>query len=138
MSSIKVLLTHPLAKTGLKLGGFLAAGLPSFILAVPLNWFLVKHAQWHEALAYALVLVVQVTLNFFMSRWLVFKNRKSTLLWVQFSQFMSGILVFRLADWALYTLFVNVFGLYFIGVQIANILIFAVLKFKYSQKVMER
>jgi putative flippase GtrA len=129
---------HPVMKRGIKLGGFLAAGLPSFILAIPLNWFLVKGALWSEAGAYALVLVFQVVLNFFMCRWFVFTDRKATPLWIQFGQFMSGILFFRLADWALYTFLVSVLDWYFIAVQVGNIFIFALLKFKFSQKVMER
>ena len=128
----------PLFRAGLKMGGFLAAGLPSFIIAVPLNWFLVERLFWHESGAYALVLVFQVSVNFFMCRWFVFRNRKETAIWIQFYQFVAGILIFRLADWALYTILVRFAGLYFIGVQIANIFIFAILKFKFSQKVMER
>ena len=120
------------------MGRFLAAGLPSFLLAVPLNWFLVEHLQWQESIAYALVLVFQVSVNFFMCRWFVFKDRKSTALWVQFYQFTIGILFFRLADWALYTVLVRFAGLYYLAVQVANVFIFAVLKFKFSKKVMER
>ncbi len=120
------------------MGRFLAAGLPSFIIAVPLNWLLVEHFHWHESGAYALVLVFQVSVNFFMCRWFVFKNRKSTALWVQFYQFAAGILLFRLADWALYSVLVRFAGLYYLGVQIANIFIFVVLKFKFSKKIMEQ
>jgi putative flippase GtrA len=134
---IQFLLIHPMTKSITKIGGFLVAGLPSFALAIPINWFLVTQARWSEAVAYALVLVVQVTLNFFMCRWFVFTDRKVTPMWVQFGQFMSGILFFRLADWALYTLLVSAFGFYFLAVQIANIFIFAVLKFKYSQRIMK-
>ena len=129
---------HPLVRSGVKLSGFLAAGLPSFVLAVPLNWLLVEYLGWYEAFAYAVVLLFQVTINFFMCRRFVFTDRRETPMRTQFVQFMSGILIFRVADWALYTLLVNVFGLYFLAVQIANIFIFAVLKFKFSQKVMER
>ena len=116
----------------------MAAGLPSFAIAVPLNWFLVEQLSWNKALAYALVLVFQVTLNFFMCRWFVFKNKKDTPVLMQFGQFMSGILFFRLADWALYIVLVNMLNLYFLAVQVANIFIFAILKFKYSQRIMER
>lgn len=135
---IAFILSHPATKTGLKLGGFLAAGLPAFILAVPLNWLLVERLGWYKAFAYALVLVFQVTMNFFMCRWFVFTDRKETALGTQFIQFLSGILLFRLADWGLYFLLVSVLGFYFLAVQVTNIFIFAVLKFKFSQKVMER
>jgi putative flippase GtrA len=125
-------------KMGLKVGGFLVAGLPSFMLAIPLNWFLVDKLSWNTSLAYALVLVFQVTINFFMCRWFVFKDRKEIGLWVQFSQFVTGILLFRLADWGLYTILVKYIGLYYLGVQVANVFIFAFLKFRFSQKVMEQ
>jgi len=135
---VQFLLTHPVFKSGIRLGGFLAAGLPSFILAVPLNWVLVKKLCWFEPAAYAVVLVFQVAVNFFMCRRFVFTNRKATPVLMQFIQFLSGILVFRLADWAVYTVLVSVCGFYFLAVQIANIFIFAVLKFKFSKKVMEQ
>ena len=122
----------------MKLGGFLAAGVPSFVLAIALNWFLVKQVMWHEIPAYAVVLTFQVILNFFMCRWFIFTDRKSTPMWIQFFQFVSGILIFRLMDCALYSFLVSVCGFYFLAVQAANVLVFAVLKFKYSQKVMER
>jgi putative flippase GtrA len=119
-------------------GGFLLAGLPSFALAIPLNWFLVTRMMWHETFAYALVLVIQVAVNFFMCRRFVFTDRKVTPMWHQFGQFMTGILFFRLADWALYSLLVSVFDFYFLAAQVANIFVFSVLKFKFSRKVIER
>jgi putative flippase GtrA len=135
---IRRLFAHPLTKFGVKLGSFLAAGLPGFGLALLLNWLLVTRLHWNKSGAYALVLVVQVTLNFFMCRWFVFRDRKHTPLWTQLIQFVSGILFFRAADWALYTLLVSVFGFYFLAVQIANVVIFALLKFQFARKVMER
>lgn len=125
-------------KKGLKVGGFLAAGLPSFALAVPINWFLVDKLLWNTSVAYAVVLLFQVTMNFFMCRWFVFKDRKETGLLIQFSQFVAGILFFRLADWGLYTVLVKYAGLYYLAVQVANVFIFAMLKYKFSKKVMER
>ena len=125
-----------LSARGLKLFKFLAAGLPSFCVAVPLNWLLVAKAGWYEQLAYALVLLVQVTVNFFMCRWFVFIERNNKHAFLQFGQFLSGILLFRLADWALYSVLVHVCGFYFLAVQVANVLIFAVLKFRFSEKVM--
>jgi putative flippase GtrA len=135
---IQEIFSHPWVRFGTKLGGFLAAGAPSFALAVPLNWLLVSHLHWNKAGAYGLVLVVQVTLNFFMCRWFVFKNRKQTPLWTQLVRFLSGIMLFRAADWALYTVLVSVLGFYFLAVQVANIVIFAVLKFEFARRVMER
>lgn len=135
---LRTALAHPALKSGIQLGGFLAAGVPSLALAIPANWFLVEKLHWVMPAAYALVLVFQVTVNFLMCRWFVFTNRKTTPPWTQFVQFLSGILLFRLADWALYTLLVSVCGFYFLAVQFANIFIFAVLKFKFAKRVMEK
>ena len=121
-----------------KLIAFLMAGFPSFLVAVPLNYFLVDHLGWPEPLAYALILVFQVTVNFFVCRSFVFKDRNQNSILTQFWQFVGGILLLRVGDWALYSLLVRVFGFYYLGVQVFNILVFAIIKFKLSQKVMER
>jgi putative flippase GtrA len=118
------------------LAKFLAAGLPSFLLAVPLNYFAVDFLKLPPSPVYAVLLVFQVTLNFFMCRWFVFKKTTDTPLWKEFGIFTVGILVFRLADWGLYTLLVSVFHLYYIGVQLANVVIFSVLKFLFSEKAL--
>jgi putative flippase GtrA len=134
---IRRITRHPLYRRGLKLSRFLAAGLPAFLVALVLNYLLVTRWHWAEPLAYALVLVVQVTVNFFMCRCFVFEQTSPNPLWMQFGQFFAGIVGFRLADWAVYTVAVEVLGLYFVAVQIANVVIFSVLKYRFSQKVME-
>ena len=120
-----------------KLFGFLVAGLPAFFIAVLLNYFLVDHLRWYEPLAYAVVLIFQVTMNFFMCRIFVFKEWNDKSILQQFWQFVCGILALRVGDWVLYSFLVRTCGFYYLGVQFANILIFAVLKFKYTQKVIE-
>lgn len=115
---------------------FLAAGLPSFLLAVPLNYVLVRKAHLPPAPVYALVLLVQVTINFFLCRWFVFERTSGRSLWAEFGAFVAGILFFRAADWALYTLLVSVFGWNFIAVQLMNVVLFSVLKFLYSERVL--
>jgi len=134
---LKTAASFPLVRFGARVGAFLAAGLPSFALAVPLNWVLVKKLMWHTAVAYALVLLFQVTLNFFMCRWFVFRKRSDRPLMLQLGQFMSGILMFRLADWAVYAILVEVVGVYFLAAQVANVLVFAVLKFHFSKRILE-
>ena len=119
-----------------KLIKFLAAGLPSFILAVPLNKILVERLIWHTEVAYALVLVVQVTINFFLCRFFVFEKRSNASLFKEFTAFFSGIALFRLADWAVYTLLVNVFGFYYLAIQLLNVVLFSVLKFAFSEKTL--
>jgi len=81
---------------------------------------------------------MQVTLNFFMCRWFVFKPPPGNGLWRPFARFFVGIALFRLADWAFYTLLVSGFGLHYLAVQIFNVFLFAILKFRFSKSVMEK
>jgi putative flippase GtrA len=117
--------------------GFLAVGLPAFALALPLNWFLVEFGAITKPLAYALVLIFQVATNFFMCRWFVFSvgNRKS--MGRQFAEFFSGIMGFRAADWALYSLIVHLIPEFYLGIQILNVFLFSVLKYRFSRSVIE-
>ena len=120
-----------------KLVKFLAAGLPSFLVAVPLNWLFVDVFGMHKGLAYGIVLVFQVATNFFMLRWFVFPKESKTSLLRDFLTFFLGIMFFRFADWCVYYLLVNVFGFYYLAVQLANVVIFATLKFFFSDKALK-
>lgn len=120
-----------------KLIKFLAAGLPSFLLAVPLNYALVAWAHLPKAPVYALVLFAQVTINFFLCRWFVFEKTSDKSLLSEFGAFVAGIAFFRAADWCLYTVLVNVAGWNFIAVQLMNVAVFSVLKFLYSERVLK-
>lgn len=82
---------------------FLAAGLPAFLVAVPANYLLVTAADLPKGVAYAIVLVLQVSFNFMMCRWFVFKAKNERRIAVQFSRFLASILGFRVLDWALYS-----------------------------------
>ena len=128
----------PYFRTSMKLGGFLMAGLPAFALALPMNWLMVARMKWNESFAYAIIMIFQTTVNFFMCRRFVFTDRKETHLIIQFYQFAVGILLFRMADWGLYSILVTVVGLNFLVIQVLNVILFAILKFKFSQRVMER
>lgn len=119
-----------------KLIKFLAAGLPSFLAAVPLNWLLVTHWGFPKGPAYALVLIFQVTINFFLCRWFVFEKTSDKSLMAEFGAFVAGIAFFRLADWGVYYLLVNVAGFYYLAVQLMNVAVFSVLKFLYSERVL--
>lgn len=120
-----------------KLALFLVAGLPAFVVAVPLNFFLVNQLQWSKPLAYAFVLIVQVTVNFFACCLFVFKRDTQRSMWKQFVIFLSGISTARLVDWAAYsamTLWLHVPMLY---AQLFNVVVLSVLKFSFAQKTIE-
>lgn len=123
---------------------FMAAGLPSFILAIPLNYMLVEWATLPKSAAYALVLAFQVTVNFFMLRRYVFKERTGRSLFSDFAAFFSGIMLFRFADFLLYSALVYYAGTwlcalvgqrYYIAIQLANVVIFSVLKFVFAKRL---
>ncbi|MBE0659208.1 MAG: GtrA family protein [Bryobacteraceae bacterium] len=116
---------------------FLAAGLPAFLVAVPLNWLLVSWLGWPKPAAYALVLLVQVTVNFFACFYLVFERRTGRPTLAQYWRFVSGIAAFRAADWAAYTVLVEWVGVPYLAAQLLNVALFAVLKYRFSASVFE-
>lgn len=120
-----------------KLINFLIAGLPSFFIALPINYVLVTYFNFAKPLAYIIVLLIQVVINFFMLRRFVFKKHSTEKIYLQFIKFFSGISFFRLLDWGLYSLVVSFTSINFIFVQIANVAIFSVLKFLFSKKILE-
>lgn len=114
---------------------FLAVGLPAFLVAVPLNYVLVETAGIPKPWAYAAVLVMQVTVNFFLCKFLVF-DAGATGRWKrEFAAFAGGILAFRGLDWLVYVLLVEGVGLYYLLVQVMNVVVFSVAKFLYSERV---
>ena len=120
-----------------KLGLFLVAGLPAFVVAVPLNHFLVNQCHWSKPLAYALVLVVQVSINFFACCMFVFKRDTKRSMWKQFLIFLSGISTARLVDWAAYSLMTVWMGVPMLAAQLFNVIVLSVLKFSFAQKTIE-
>lgn len=125
-------------KLMIQLIGFGLAGLPSFLIAIPLNWWLVEYLHLLKPLAYLITLFFQVTVNFFMLRIFVFKDRTEEHVMRNYFRFLYGIAFFRFLDWGLYSLLVRYTGIYFLVVQIGNVVIFSLAKFFYSKKIMEK
>ncbi|MBK6345450.1 MAG: GtrA family protein [Bacteroidales bacterium] len=122
----------------LQLIKFGIAGLPSFLVAIPLNWFLVEEILLLKPIAYLITLFFQVTVNFILLRLFVFKGEKNESAVKLYFQFLWGIAFFRLLDWGLYTLLVQNTKIYYLIIQIGNVVIFSLAKFFYSKKIMER
>lgn len=120
-----------------KLVAFLAVGIPAFLLAIPLNFLLVDKLLWAKPAAYALVLVVQVTINFFACILFVFERDRSRSLGVQFVAFVSGILVARALDWCVYSLLVHTTSIHYLLIQFGNVAMFSVIKFVLARRVIE-
>jgi len=124
-------------RRGIKVGKFLTAGLPGIAIAIPLNLFLAKSLHWPPWSAYALVLFVQVSVNFLACRWFVFQKTGSLPVWRQYLLFLNGILLFRAGDWGMYSLLVGIFHFPILPVQLGNVVMFALMKFRFSERLME-
>jgi len=131
------LFQHPLFRLGLQAFKFLLVGLPAFAIAIPFNIFLVERCYWYKPLAYALTLFLQVTVNFFFCRWLVFTPSKIKSVWRQYLEFLGVVAIFRSLDWLFYTLVVSTTNLHYIIVQCANVIIFSLAKFMLSKRAIE-
>jgi len=122
----------------LQLFKFGLAGLPAFIIALPLNWMLVEQAGLPKPVSYLITLFFQVSLNFILLRKFVFVSGKEKNVFVQYTQFLWGIAFFRLLDWLLYMLLVTYTPIHYLVVQVGNVLLFSVFKFIYSRYIMEK
>jgi len=136
MSFSKRLLSIYRANSG-KFIRFVAAGLPSFLLAIPFNILLVELIGMPKVSAYCLVLLMQITINFFMLRKFTFSASATSSLKRKFSLFMFGIIIFRVLDALLYALLVQRLGVYYLLAQIFNVGLFALAKYFYSKAVFE-
>jgi putative flippase GtrA len=114
---------------------FLAVGVPAFCLALPLNYALVDMLGIGRPAAYAVTLVVQVTINFFLCRAFVFPRRGERSVGQEFVEFLGSILGFRTADWMTYVFLVEAVGLPFLAVQVANVAIFALAKYAVAERI---
>ncbi|MCE9616332.1 MAG: GtrA family protein [Lentisphaerae bacterium] len=116
---------------------FFAAGLPAFVLAVPLNYVLVELLHLPRPVAYAIVIILQVCANFVLCRYWVFTRRQAGSPLREFGVFVAGILGFRVADWCVYVALVNGLGWYYLAVQLLNVVLFGALKFLFSERVLK-
>ena len=125
---------------------FLLAGLPAFVLAVPLNFILVDWAGFPKWLAYPVVLFVQVNIGFFLCRWKVFEPDASKALWRQYSEFLGAVAVFRIMDAVLYGFLVARFpfrleiagrNCYYLAYQLLNVVVFSLAKFVFCRRAIE-
>ena len=124
-------------KTTATLLRFFAWGIPAFAIALPLNYSLVRVFGLTRPLAYALVLIVQVSFNFFACWRFVFDTDRRRGLGRSFVMFFNGIMLFRLADWAVYSVLTTRLDLPFLAVQFFNVGLFGLLKFEFCRRVFE-
>ncbi|RME67852.1 MAG: hypothetical protein D6781_12310 [Verrucomicrobia bacterium] len=117
---------------------FMLIGIPAFALAVPLNWFFVEHLTFPKALSYALVQVLQMTMNFVLARRFVFNITDSRSFIRQYFSFMAGNATIRFFDWLLYSLIVSIRPDVYLFVQLTNVFIFSIVKFLFARFIFRR
>lgn len=132
------ILSDKVRKLLIQLIKFGIAGLPAFLVAIPLNWFLVEEIHLIKPLAYLFTLFFQVSVNFILLRLFVFKGDTEQNALKTYFRFLWGIAFFRLLDWGLYTILVQNTEIYYLIIQIGNVVIFSLAKFLYSKKIMEK
>ena len=120
-----------------KLFFFLIAGLPSFILAIFLNLYLVEVVEIDSIISYGIILIVQVIINFFINLKFVFNDNNSKSQLAKFVYFLILILIIRSMDWFFFVLLVKYFEIWYLFAQIISVLIFGLVKFYISKKIFE-
>jgi putative flippase GtrA len=113
------------------------AGIPAFAAALLTNLFLVDKLHWPKPVAYMLVLCLQMTINFFICRVLVFEPVADAPIFRQYTHFMSGNGAIRFIEWLFYTILVEGFRVHYLTVQIVSIVVFASVKFKFAESLFE-
>jgi len=126
----------PSRSTLIGLSRFLLAGLPAFIMAVPLNMLLVDRLAWPKPAAYALVLVAQVSINFWICVKFVFTRDARRNLAGQFVTFLGGIMAARALDWTTYSIMTWI-GVHYVIAQLLNVVVFSILKYSFAKRTIE-
>jgi putative flippase GtrA len=120
-----------------KLVRFLVAGLPGLLVAVALNLFLLSVFRFPGPLAYAVALVVQVTVNFFACLLFVFERDVQKSIGAQFLAFVSGIFLARAVEWVAYVGMTEFLGVPYLVAQLSNAAVFSVAKFAFARHTIE-
>ena len=113
---------------------FLLAGLPSALLAIPLNIILVEIGEVNKTISYGFVIFLQILVNFIFINNYVFKYKNNR--FTSFIKFFFGIVIFRAFDLIIYSQLINLFPKLYILIQLSNIAIFSMIKFKYSKFIL--
>jgi putative flippase GtrA len=116
---------------------FVIAGLPSLAIAVSLNLFLLKTLGWPGPLAYALVLTVQVVVNFILCVTFVFERDVQRSIVGQFLAYVSGSLLARTTEWIVYVGLTEWGGIPYLVAQLLNAVVFTLIKFSFVRRTIE-
>ena len=111
------------------------AGIPGFLVAIPLNIALNEWAHWPKPLAYLLVVWMQMTTGFLICHYVVFKTAEHRSLLSAYGQFALSMGVIRVFDWVTYTALVEFAGVPYVLAQVSCTAFFILLKFISAQAI---
>ena len=98
------------------------------MIAVPLNYFFVEILFIEKSTSYFLIIIFQTFINFLIAiRMTFFKKGGYTL--VNFFLFFIIVLLVRMFDWSLYSILINNTDIYYIFIQVFNVVLFSIIKF---------
>ncbi len=132
------MVTRPAILPQNRLLRFAVAGFPAFLLAIPLNWALVGALGMSKPAAYAIVLACQVVANFFMCYYFVFNRGNDEPVLRQLAKYSTGILTFRILDWAVYSAATTCLNVPFLLMQLINVVAFMLMKYAFVKGIMGR
>jgi putative flippase GtrA len=105
------------------------AGLPAFVVAVPLNIVLIEWAHWPKPVAYLLVVFIQMTAGFLMNHYLVFRTTEERPLLPAYGKYVLSLGAIRLLDWCSYTALVELIHIRYVIAQIGCSVFFLLVKY---------
>ena len=143
LDSFRKLLSTPHSPTGKVLRfrpvRFLVFGLPLAAICFASNAFFVQVLNLYKPLAYALVLLIQVTLGYTLNRIFVFYDvvGDSPQL-IMMSLYVTANLSLRITDWAVYSLQVEFWGVPYLLAQLINMVAFLLIKYVVYERIFGR
>jgi putative flippase GtrA len=115
---------------------FAGLGLFVFVWGILFNILQVELFQIDKQKAYALVVVTQILLGFFLNRYLVFNGRHKKVIGVLLG-YLAVLTLFRAADWLLYFVAIQWLSLPYVLAQIINNIIIFLAKYVSYRPIFE-
>jgi len=117
---------------------YLGLGVPAFLGAIALNALLVERLGAPPWLAYPVVILLQLKINFYFCSRFLFSELEPGKYWPAFRTFLAGAVIFRIVDWGLYVIWVYFELLPYLTAQLVNIALFSVVRFAFMSSVFSR
>jgi putative flippase GtrA len=114
---------------------FTLIGLPTYIIALILNYSLVEILLLNYEISYAITLTLLIISNFLLNFFVVFKSNDKKNIYKKFFYFLILLIFFRFLDWFVYMYLVINFKIWYLFVQIFNTLVFLLIKYRISRSI---